>query len=109
MWTVRVVYPAGMTRGEVDIVYYYVCISHPAGMVLSGRFIGLMYSEHSVLHVFLSVFCNAIVCFYSYSVLFSFCSSSPCVGCYIAGGLLKPLQTTLDVYFGREPKWLYCT
>ena len=41
MWTVHVVHPAGLIRGEVDIVYYYVCICHPAGMVLSGRFIGL--------------------------------------------------------------------
>ena len=41
MWTVHVVYPAGLTRGEVDIVYYYVCICHPSRIVLSGRFIGL--------------------------------------------------------------------
>ena len=24
----------------------------------------------------------------------------------VLGGLLKPLQITLDVHFGREPKWL---
>ena len=41
MWTVHVVYPLRMIRGKVDIVYYYVVFSHPAGMVLSGRFIGL--------------------------------------------------------------------
>ena len=42
MNTVHVVYPAGMTRGEVDIEYYYVCICHPTGMLLSGGFISLL-------------------------------------------------------------------
>ena len=41
MLTIHVVYPLWMTRGGMDIVYYYVVFSHPAGMVLSGRFIGL--------------------------------------------------------------------
>ena len=36
--------PLCMIRGEVDSVYYYVILSHPAGMVLSGR----CYSEQSV-------------------------------------------------------------
>ena len=42
MWIVHMVYPAGMTRGEVDIEYYYVCICHLTGMVLSGRSIRLL-------------------------------------------------------------------
>ena len=36
------VYPDGMTWGEVNLKCYYVYICHPTGMVLSGRFIGLL-------------------------------------------------------------------
>ena len=48
--------PLWMIRGEVDSVYYYVVFSHPAGMVLSGRFIRLVILNIPFLHVLLSVF-----------------------------------------------------
>ena len=48
--------PLWMIRGEVDIVYYYVVFSHPAGMVLSGRFIRLVILNIPFLHVLLSGF-----------------------------------------------------
>ena len=34
--------PLRIIRGEVDISYYSVVFSHSAGMMLSGRLIGLL-------------------------------------------------------------------
>ena len=48
--------PLWMIRCEVDSVYYYAVFSHPAGMVLSGRFIGFVIRNILFLHVLLSVF-----------------------------------------------------
>ena len=62
--------------GEVDISYCSVVLSDPAGMMLSGCFNWTFNCEHSDLHVCFWAFWlfNAFCVFYSYSVLFGFCS-----------------------------------